>query len=540
MTGSAVLEAPAERAAAPGGAAAWLTTTDHKRIALLTIGTAVVLLFAMGALALTMRAQLALPGMGFLSSQTYDELFTVHGSGMIFLVVTPLAIGFGVYLVPLQVGAPAIAAPRATFLGYAAYVAGAVALLSGFATTTGAASNAWTAYTPLSSSRFSPGPGTDLWIVGTFLAGSGMLLMAATTLWTALRLRAPGMSLMRMPVFSWSMVATNLMVVAAFPALLAAMVMLMVARHDPGVFSSNTWNVAYQEVFWFYGHPVVYVMFFPFVGAVAEVAACFGGRRFVGYRATVLSLLAFATLSMGVWGHHMFVTGQVVDDFYSLVSIFLLVPAGLEYFGIISTLVGARIHFRTAMLFAIAFLPMFLVGGLTGIMLGTPVVDYHVEGSYFVVAHFHYTLIGGSLSGFFAGFYYWFPKATGRMLDERLGKLNFWLFVVGTNVTFLPMFVVGFLGMPRRVSTYSAGAGWTALNLTISIGAGVIGLSMAVFAWNLLRSLRRGKVAGDDPWGAFTLEWATTSPPPLLNFARPLPPVRSYAPLLDLREAASP
>ncbi|MFD2420694.1 cytochrome c oxidase subunit I [Amycolatopsis pigmentata] len=521
----------------------WLGTTDHKRIALLTIATALVLFFAMGALALLMRAQLARPGQHLMSNQTYDELFTMHGSGMIYLVITPLAIAFGLYLVPLQVGAPTVAAPRLTMLGFWLYFFGALTVISGFATTNGAASNGWTAYTPLSSARFSPGVGSDLWIAGNFAAGLGMILMAGTVLWTVLLRRAPGMTMLRLPVFSWSMVATNLMVLAAFPSLLIALGMLALGRITPDVFASNIWNVGYQHLFWFYGHPVVYVMFFPFVGAVAEVLATFARRRFFGYKPTVLSLLLFAALSMSVWGHHMFTTGQVSDNYYSLTSIFLLVPAGLEYFGMIGTIIGARMRFTVPMLFALAFIPQFLVGGLTGIMVGTPVFDYQAQDSYFVVAHFHYTLVAGSLFGFFAGFYYWFPKATGIMPGKVLGHAHFWLMVAGTNLTFLPMFWLGIEGMPRRVAGYTARDGFGTQNLLASTGAGLLGLAMLCFLVNIVVSVvkRRTRRAGDNPWEAFTLEWATSSPPPPLNFdaEHPLPPARSYTPLLDLQQERS-
>ena len=517
----------------------WMTTTDHKRIAVMTIAMSLVLLLALGLLALTMRAQLAQPEMNVLDPQTYNEFFTLHGSGMIYFVITPFAIAMGVYLVPLQVGAPRIAAPRLCLFGFWLFVAGTASFFSS-AFVDGPPSAGWFAYTPLSDSQFSPGPGIDLWILGVFLAVAGMMAMAGTVLWTALRMRAPRMSLFRMPVFTWSMVATCLMTVASFPALLAAMSVLAAGRADPSLFHHNVWNLGYENLFWFYGHPVVYVMFFPFVGAVAEVIATFSGRRFVGYKATVFSLLAFSAFSMGVWGHHMFATGQSDNDYFAAVSVMLSVPAGLEYFGLLATLVGGRLSFRTPMLFALAFLPQFLIGGLTGIMLAAPSLDYHFNNSYFVVGHFHYTLFAGSVFGFFAGFYYWFPKATGILLGERLGKLHFWLMVIGTNATFLPMLGLGFLGMPRRIETYHVSAGFADLNLASSCGAGILALAMTVFVINVAESWRRRRLAGDDPWLGNTLEWATSSPPPRFNFDRlhPIPHIRSYAPLLDIREAA--
>jgi cytochrome c oxidase subunit 1 len=519
------------------GVIGWVTSADHKRVGLLTIGTAMGFFFLMGVLALLMRAQLAQPDQQFLTASEYDQIFTVHGSGMIYLALTPFALGFGVYLVPLQVGAPAIAAPRTAALGYWLYVFGGAVLLSGFATSGGAASDGWSEYVPLSGSTYTTGAGVDLWVAGVFLSTVGMMLQGGAVLWTALGKRGRGVTLRRMPIFTWSMVATCLMVLTAFPDLLLALAEITAGRVDPALFDSNTWVIGYQNLFWFYGHPVVYVMFFPFVGAVAEVLATFTGRRLFGYDGMILSLLLFAALSMSVWGHHMFTTGQQNDDYYSLTSFLLVVPAGLEYFALIGTLIGGRLRRTVPVYFAIAFLVQFLVGGLTGIMVGTPVIDYQVHDSYFVVAHFHYTLFGGSVAGLFAGFYYWFPKATGRLLGERLGRMHALMYVIGTNLTFLPMFGLGYLGMPRRVSSYLAADGFTTLNLLSSIGAGVLALSMVVFLYNIVVSVRYSPPAGDDPWQAQTLEWATHSPPPRYNFSGPLPEITSQAPLLDAREA---
>jgi cytochrome c oxidase subunit 1 len=344
--------------------------------------------------------------------------------------------------------------------------------------------------------------------------------------------------MLRLPVFTWSMIATTLMVIMAFPSLLAALGMLALGRVHPQFFHHDVWVIGYQHLFWFYGHPVVYVMFFPFVGAVAEVLATFARRRFFGYSITVLSLLTFAALSMSVWGHHMFTTGQAADDYYSLTSTMLAIPAGLEYFGFLGTILHGKLWYRTPMLFALAFLPQFLIGGLTGIMVSTPAIDSQFQDSYFVVAHFHYTLFAGSVFGLFAGLYYWFPKMTGLMYDERLGRLHFVLMVIGANVTFLPMFGLGYLGMPRRISSYPANAGFATLNLVSSIGAFILGLSVLVLIYNLVRTFMRKIPAPDDPWGGTTVEWATSSPPPRFNFDRehPLPPITSYAPLLDRRE----
>jgi cytochrome c oxidase subunit 1 len=516
----------------------WLLTTDHKRLGILTIGTALVLFVLNGALALTMRAQLAQPNLHILSPQQYLQFVTQHGTGMIALTVTPWAVGLGVYLVPLQVGAPRIAAPRATLLGYWLYVFGSLALIWAFVTPTGGADDGWWGYPPLSNSTYSPGYGMSLWTAGVFLAACGMILMSATTLWTALRMRAPHVTLLRVPVFTWTSIVTALMVLAGFPALLVAMGIDAVARIDPVLVSGNGWNITYQNLFWFYGHPVVYVMFFPFVGCVAEALSTFAGRRFFAYKGTALSLLAFAAGSMAVWGHHLFASGQEVNDYFSLTSIMLTIPAGVEYFGFLGTLWGGRFRYTTSMLFALAFIPQFLIGGLTGIMVATPSIDYHVNNTFFVVAHFHYTLFAGSVFGFFAGLYYWWPKALGWMLSEGLGRLHFILMVIGTNVTFGPMFGLGYFGMPRRAASYPAEPGWGTLHLISSIGAGILGIAAFVFAYNIYISARRKIPAPPDPWGGQTLEWATSSPPPRFNYSLryPIPKICSYTPLLDLRE----
>ena len=534
---SASPAAPAPRQG-KAGLQDWLLTTDHKRLGIMMVVTALVLFVGFGALALTMRAQLAQPSQHILSPQAYLQFMTMHGTGMITLVITPLALGIGVYLVPLQIGAPRIAAPRAVLLSWYLYLAGAICLIWGFLAPDGGADSGWWGYTPLSNVKYAPGSGQSLWVAGVVLAATGLLIQGVVLLWTVLRMRAPNVTLMRLPVFCWTEVVTCLMVLPAFPSLLAAMGILTVERISPHLLSGNFWNVGYENLFWFYGHPVVYVMFFPFVGAVAESLATFSGRRFFAYKGTVLSLLVFATGSMAVWGHHLFASGQEINDYFSVTSIFLSVPAGVEYFGFLGTIVGGRLRYTTSMLFALAFIPQFLVGGLTGILVANPAIDYQVNNSYFVLGHFHYTLMAGSVFGFFAGFYLWFPKATGYLPDERLGKLHFVLLVIGVNTTFLPFFILGYDGMPRWLATYPRGAGFTTLNLISSIGSGFIGLAFIVFAYGLYRAFRRKVPAGPDPWGGHSLEWATSSPPPVFNFnARyPVPPVRSYAPLMDIRE----
>ncbi len=370
------------------------------------------------------------------------------------------------------------------------------------------------------------------------LATLGCLLMALCVLGTMIARRAPGMTMLRLAPFTWTMLVTCLMVAVAFPVLVVTMGLLWVQREFGGVFSSSGGPIGYQNLFWFYGHPVVYVMFFPFVGAVAEVISVHSGRRLFGYRPFAISLLAFAALSTSVWAHHMFTTGQVANKYFALTSTALVVPAGIEYFDMIGTLAGGNIRLRTPMLFALAFLVQFLIGGLTGIILGSPPLNYDLHNTYFVVGHFHYTLFAGSLFGFFAGVYHWFPKVTGVFLRERIGKVHFWLMTLGANLTFFPMMVVGWEGMRRRVQSYPTNPSWQGLNDLSTAGAALIALSVLVFIYNVTVSLRNRVPAGADPWGGHTLEWATTSPPPAHNFDS-LPPVRSYAPLLDQRQQAA-
>jgi cytochrome c oxidase subunit I len=503
---------------------------DHKRIATRLMLVCLCFFIVSGLMALAMRTELARPGLQLLSTPEYNQAFTLHGSGMVYLVMTPIALALGVYLVPLQIGATGLAFPGLAVFGLWALVAGGLTMDAGLLTAHGAAAAGWTGFLPLTNRPYSQGVGVDLWSIGVTMATLSAIALSVSILATLFRRRAPGMAMMRMPVFCWTMLVTCLMVVTAFPALIAAMAMIAASRHlgtssDPAV---------YQYLFWFYGHPAVYVMFFPFLGAVGEVVPTFSGRRFFGYRFMVLALLAFAALSMSVWAHHMFTTGVVTNEYFALTSTALAVVAGVEYFDLIATMWKGVVRFTTAMLFALGFLLQFLIGGLTGIIVASPPLDYHLNDSYFVVGHFHYTLFAGSLFGLLAGIYYWFPKFTGTLLSERLGRIHFGLTVIGTNLTFFPMLVLGYDGMARRVADYPASSGFETWNEVSTVGSYVIALSVLVFLLNVLLALARGVPAGPDPWHAQTLEWATSSPPPPDNFDR-LPPIRSYAPLLDLR-----
>jgi cytochrome c oxidase subunit I len=517
------------------GAAA---STDHKRIGLNLGLCSLAFFLAGGVFALLMRTQLAQPNMQFVSDDTYNQLFTMHGSTMIYLFVTPMAIAMAMYLVPLQIGATGISAPRVALSGFWTWLAGGLIMQSGWLTADGPGRDGWSSYAPLSNGTNTPGVGQDLWVIGVILAAAGMLAMACCVSATIARRRAPGMSLLRMPVFTWTELVSMLMVVGAFPILILAMVLLYIDRHGGHIYTGFTGSIDYQNLFWFFGHPVVYVMFFPYLGAAAEAIAVNAHKRWFGYLAFVASIMAFAALSMSVWSHHMYTTGGVTNEYFAFTSTSLAVPAGIEYFDMIATLIGGALVLRTSMLFALTFFLQFLIGGLSGIFVASPVLDYHAYGTYIVVAHFHYTLFAGSIFGFFAGVYHWFPKITGARLRESLGKLQLALMVVGTNLTFFPMFFLGQEGMARRLSRYPAHPEWSTLNLLETIGAGIIALGVLVFLANVVVSLRRRVLAGDDPWLGQTLEWATSSPPPRFNFDRPLPPVRSYAPLLDLRHEA--
>jgi cytochrome c oxidase subunit 1 len=488
--------------------------------------------------ALLMRAQIAQPNEHFVSDDTYNALFTMHGSTMIYLFVTPMAIALAMYLVPLQIGAVSISGPRVALSGFWLWLWGGLIMESGWLTSTGPGRDGWFSYVPLSNSTNTPGVGQDVWVLGVILAAAGMTLMAGCVTATIARRRASGMSLLRMPVFTWTGLVSVLMVVGSFPVLILAMVLLYIDRHGGHIYRGFSGAIDYQDLFWFFGHPVVYVMFFPYLGAAAEAIAVGAHKRWFGYTAFVASIMAFAALSMAVWSHHMFATGGVTNQYFAFTSTLLVVPAGIEYFDMIATLIGGSIVLRTSMLFALMFFIQFLIGGLSGIFVASPVLDYHAEDGYIVIAHFHYTLFAGSVFAFFAGVFHWFPKLTGALLREMLGKAQLVLMAVGTNMTFLPMFFLGQDGMPRRISRYPTHPGWGTLNLIETIGAGIIALGVLVFLINVWVSLRSRVSAGDDPWLGHTLEWATSSPPPPHNFERPLPPITSYAPLLDLRHAA--
>ena len=513
-----------------------ITSTDHKHLGRNLFIASFVFFLGGGVMALLMRSQLAQANSDFLSNNAYDELFTMHGSTMIYLFVTPMAIAMGLYLVPLQIGAANLTAPRLVLAGFWTWLCGGLVMQSGWFASGGPGSDGWFDFAPLNNATFTPGTGQTMWNAGVILAAAGLTAMAWPLVLTIVRRRAPGMSMLRCSMFTWTELVTALMVIGSFPILILAMALVLVDRSGGHVFAGYTGAINYQNLFWFFGHPVVYVMFFPFLGAAAEAIATNSRKRWFGYTAFILAIPSFAALSMAVWAHHMFTTGGVTNEYFAFTSTMLIIPAGIEYFDAVGTMIGGSIVLRTSMLFGVFFFIEFFIGGASGIFVASPPLDYHAEDSYIIVAHFHYTLFAGSVFGFFAGVYHWFPKVTGAMLRESLGKVHLVLMFVGTNLTFAPMFFLGQWGMPRRIARYPGHPDWVTLNRLETIGAGIIALSVLVFLINVWVSLRRRVVAGPDPWGGQSLEWWTSSPPPEHNFTEPLPPIRSYAPLLDLRQ----
>jgi cytochrome c oxidase subunit 1 len=481
-----------------------------------------------------MRTQLARPDQNLVSPETYNEFFTMHGSIMIYLFVVPLAFGIANYIVPLQIGAPDVAFPRLNALAYWLYLFGGLVMVSGFLTASGAANFGWFAYAPLSGATYAPGAGPDLWIIGVTVTSTAGVLGAVNLVTTIFMLRAPGMTMFRMPIFTWNMLVVSTMVLVTFPVLTAALAMLFADRHlGAHIFEVQKGGtpVLWQHMFWFFGHPEVYIIALPFFGVVTEIFPVFSRRPVFGYKGLIFATLAIGGLSVGVWAHHMFATGVVLLPFFSALSLLIAVPTGVKFFNWIGTMWRGQLQFKTPLLFSIGFLVVFLLGGITGVQQALAPVDFNVTDTYFVVAHMHYVIMALVLAAF-GGFYYWFPKFTGRMLDERLGKIHFWLFFIGINVTFLVQHQLGLEGMPRRVVTYRASDDWGALNMVSTVGSFILGVGVLVFVWNVIRTLRRGERVGNDPWDGQTLEWATTSPPPERNFDS-LPPIRSERPFFD-------
>jgi cytochrome c oxidase subunit I len=533
----ALPEAHPER---PAGVVDWVTTVDHKKIGVLYIVTSFVIFLAGGVLALLVRAELSQPGLQTMGLNTYNQVFTMHGTLMIFLFAAQVSTGLANFLVPLQIGAADVAFPRANAMSYWLYLFGSLIVLSSFFVAGGPAAAAWTAYPPLSTS-YLQGTGMDLWIIGLAVVGIAGILGAVNLITTIFRMRVPGMTMFRMPLFTWGVLVNQLLILFAFPPLTAALAMLLLDRK----FGANFFEAAaggnqllYQHIFWFFGHPEVYIIILPIFGVISEVIPVFARKPLFGYRAMVFAFFGIAALSFGVWAHHMFATGAVYLPYFSLMSLLIAVPTGVKVFNWIGTMWRGAIRFSTAMLMALGFILVFVVGGITGVFLASPPIDFAVNDTYYVVAHFHYIMVGGLLYGMFAAFYFWFPKVTGRLLSERLGHWHFWTFLIGFNLTFFVQFLVGLDGMPRRIADYQIDR-WTSANVASTAGAFLTGVSVLIFLWNFLVSIRRGQRAGDDPWGGNSLEWVTSSPPPHHNFHE-LPPVGSERPAFDHRHGHDP
>ncbi|RCG28269.1 cytochrome c oxidase subunit I [Sphaerisporangium album] len=528
---------PARRARKGNVIVRWMSSTDHKVIGHLYLITSFVFFLIGGVMALIMRAELAQPGLEFVSNEQFNQLFTMHGTIMLLMFATPLFAGFANELMPLQIGAPDVAFPRLNMVSYWLYLFGSTIAVSGFFTPDGAAAFGWTAYTPLSDAVSSPGLGGDLWIMGLSMSGIGTILGAVNFITTIITMRAPGMTMFRMPIFTWNILLTSILVLLAFPVLAAALLALEADRHlGAHIFDSTTGGaMLWQHLFWFFGHPEVYIIALPFFGIITEVLPVFSRKPVFGYISLIGATIAIAGLSAAVWAHHMFVTGQVLLPFFSFMTFLIAVPTGVKFFNWIGTMWRGHISFESPMLFAVGFLVTFLFGGLTGIILASPPLDFQVSDSYFVVAHFHYVVFGTVVFAMFAGFYFWWPKFTGKMLNDTLGKFHFWTLFIGFHTTFLVQHWLGAEGFPRRYADYSAADGFTDLNVVSSVGAFILGASTLPFLYNVWRTARTApKVLVDDPWGfGNSLEWATSCPPPRHNFTS-LPRIRSERPAFDL------
>ena len=516
----------------------WITTTDHKTIGYLYLITSFIYFLLGGVMALVIRAQLFEPGMQLLQTkEQYNQLFTMHGTIMLLMFATPLFAGFVNAIMPLQIGAPDVAFPRLNAFAYWLYSFGSLIAIAGFLTPQGAASFGWTAYVPLSETTFSPSLGGNLWVFGLALSGFGTILGGVNFITTIITMRAPGMTMFRMPIFTWNALVTSILVIMAFPVLAAALFALGADR----VFDSHLYNVSsggailWQHLFWFFGHPEVYIIALPFFGIVSEVFPVFSRKPIFGYKTLIYATISIAALSITVWAHHMYVTGSVLLPFFSLMTMLIAVPTGVKIFNWVGTMWRGSVTFETPMLWAIGFLITFTFGGLTGVILASPPLDFHVSDTYFVVAHFHYVVFGTVVFAMFSGFYFWWPKWTGKMLNERLGKIHFWLLFVGFHTTFLIQHWLGVLGMPRRYATYQPNDGFTWMNQLSTFGAMLLGVSMLPFVFNVYITARKAKrVTADDPWGyGRSLEWATSCPPPRHNFIS-IPRIRSESPAFDL------
>jgi cytochrome c oxidase subunit 1 len=514
----------------------WITSTDHKTIGYMYLMATFGWFLIGGLLALFLRAELTRPGMQFLSNEQYNQIFTMHGTIMLLMFATPLFVGFANVIMPLQIGAADVAFPRLNMLSFWLFMFGSITAVAGFLTPGGAASFGWTAYAPLANSSYSPGIGGDLWVIGLAVSGLGTILGGVNFITTIFTMRAPGMTMFRMSIFSWNVLLTSILVLLAFPPLAAALLALESDRlfgthiFDP----ANGGAMLWQHLFWFFGHPEVYILALPFFGIATEILPVFSRKPIFGYKGLIAATIAISALSVAVWAHHMFASGQVLLPFFSFMTFLIGVPTGVKFFNWIGTMWRGHVTFETPMLWVMGFLVTFLFGGITGIILASPPMDFAVSASYFVVAHFHYVLFGTVVFAMFAGFYFWWPKMTGRMLNERLGKIHFWTLFFGFHTTFLIQHWLGIKGFPRRYSDYLATDGFTGMNMISTVGSALLALSMIPFFVNVWITRKSPLVNCDDPWGyGSSLEWATSCPPPRHNFLT-MPRIRSERPAFDL------
>lgn len=518
----------------------WISSVDHKQIGIMYLIVGVFFLVLGGIAALLIRIQLAFPENNFLTPEMYNQLFTMHGTTMVFLVMTPIILGFSVYFVPLMIGANDLAFPRMNALSlWIAFFGG---LLLYFSFLAGGAPDAgWFNYAPLNERTYSSSNGIDYYCIGLLLVGIGTVATSINLIVTIVYYRAKGMTFKKLPIFVWMILINSFLIVAAFPPLNAALSMLLLDRQLETHFFNSTSGgspVVWQHLFWGFGHPEVYILILPSFGVLSEVFQVYSRKPIFGYNMIVGSGIAIALLAFGVWAHHMFTVGlgNTVYSYFAAASMLIGIPTGIKIFTWLGTMWGGSIRFTTSMLFAMAFLVEFTMGGLSGIAFAIVPIDWQLTDSYFVVAHLHYVFVGGSLFGILAGLFYWFPKMTGKMIDEKLGKLFFWFFVIGFNMTFFIQHILGIEGMPRRVYTYADINGYAWMNMLSTVGGFLMGASFLLLFYILVKSYKKGKIAGNDPWDAYTLEWMTTSPPQLKNFET-LPPIESYRPFRDIKLA---
>ena len=515
----------------------WLTSTDHKVIGYMYLISSFAWFLIGGLMALLIRAQLFAPGLEIIpTKEQYNQLFTMHGTIMLLMFATPLFAGFANVMMPLQIGAPDVAFPRLNAFAFWLYTFGSLIAVGGFLTPQGAASFGWFAYTPLSELTYSPGVGGNLWVLGLGISGFGTIMGGVNFITTIITMRAPGMTMWRMSVFTWNTLITSILVLLVFPVLAAAMFGLAADRiFHAQIYTGEGGAILWQHLFWFFGHPEVYVIALPFFGIVSEIFPVFSRKPIFGYKTLIYATIAIAALSMTVWAHHMYVTGSVLLPFFALMTMLIAVPTGVKIFNWVGTLWRGSITFETPMLWSLGFLVSFLFGGLTGVILASPALDFHLSDTYFVVAHFHYVIFGTVVFAMFAGFYFWWPKWTGKMLDERLGKIQFWMLFIGFHATFLVQHWLGVMAMPRRYATYLVEDQITWGNQLSTVGSMVLAASMIPFLLNVYITARRGvKVQTNDPWGyGRSLEWATSCPPPRHNFTS-IPRIRSESPAFDL------